>query len=164
MTDKMLKQIAESYGTPVFVYEGALIDKKYRQLADALPAQVEIFYSMKANPALAICQILKQCTKKIEVSSLGELYGARLAGFASEDILVSGPGKSQELLSRAIQGGELIQAESLGEIEAITQIAKRTNRQVSISIRLNPDFGLSNNGISMTRYQIPIRFGIERLY
>ena len=43
MTDKMLKQIAESYGTPVFVYEGALIDKKYRQLADALPAQVEIF-------------------------------------------------------------------------------------------------------------------------
>lgn len=159
MTDKMLKQIAESYGTPVFVYEGALIDKKYRQLADALPAQVEIFYSMKANPALAICQILKQCTKKIEVSSLGELYGARLAGFASEDILVSGPGKSQELLSRAIQGGELIQAESLGEIEAITQIAKRTNRQVSISIRLNPDFGLSNNGISMTG--IRSQFGLE---
>ena len=62
-------------------------------------------------------------------------------------------------MSRAIQGGELIQAESLGEIEAITQIAKRTNRQVSISIRLNPDFGLSNNGISMTG--IRSQFGLE---
>ena len=159
MIDELVKQIAVTYGTPVFVYESAVIEKKYQLLSDALPLGAGLFYSMKANPSLAICQILRRHTKKVEVSSLGELYGAKMAGFAAGDILLSGPGKSRMLLEQAVSGGMMIQVESLREIEDIIQIVKRTNRQVSVSIRLNPDFGISHKGISMTG--ISSQFGME---
>lgn len=70
MTEDKARKIVTAYGTPVYVYEKSVIEKKYQLLASALPKQAGIIYSMKANPSLAVCQLLNRHTRRIEVSSL----------------------------------------------------------------------------------------------
>lgn len=159
MTDAMARKIADTYGTPVYVYDKSIIEKRYSLLAEALPAGAGIFYSMKANPSLAICQLLRRLTKRIEVSSLGELYCAKRAGFANGDILLSGPAKSPEFLREGVAGHMMIQAESLAEIKSLERICCQESCQARMSIRLNPDFGLSHKGIVMTG--VSSQFGLE---
>lgn len=159
MTEDIARAIATVYGTPVYVYEKSMIEKKYQLLSNALPKHADIFYSMKSNPSLAVCQLLNRHTERIEVSSLWELQCAKLAGFESENILLSGPGKSSEFLQKAIIGNMMVQAESIGEIKIIDQICKKENRTVNLSIRINANFGLSYKGIAMTG--ISSQFGVE---
>src|SRR5260370_33332847 len=52
--DLPVDQLAESYGTPLFVYDCAVLDRKYDALRSALPERFSIYYSIKANPCFAV--------------------------------------------------------------------------------------------------------------
>ena len=50
--------LADHYGTPLYVYDGELLAGAVRSLAEALPRPMEIFYSLKANPNSSVCSLL----------------------------------------------------------------------------------------------------------
>jgi len=68
MDDKILKTLAEKYGTPLHVYDASKIIYQYQLLKKSLPQEFGIFYSMKANPLLGLCQMFKKLGSKIEVA------------------------------------------------------------------------------------------------
>lgn len=134
-----VSDIVKRYGTPVYVYDVSLVKRIYQDLVYGLSGTADIFYSMKANPSLALCGVYAGLGAGAEIGSIGELEIALKAGFPGERIVFAGPGKSEDELRAAIRTGILsINVESLMEIEDIAAICERERCQANISIRVNP--------------------------
>src|SRR6267142_5767454 len=90
---RSITELADRYGTPLFVYDRTAIDQKLAALRTLMP-QFEVYYSVKANPNLAILRhfVLRDCG--LEVASGGEFMQALAAGCPAERIFFAGPGKT----------------------------------------------------------------------
>jgi len=151
MNDNMIKEIIKKYKTPMYLYDGEIIKNQYAKLKGCLPEQFEIFFSMKANPLLGICQLMRSLGSRIEVASEGELHTAFAAGFPAQDIIFTSPGKTVEELSYAIDKEIYsINVESFEELEIIREIAREKSKRVNVSIRINPDYDALEAGIKMS--------------
>src|SRR5581483_7970744 len=72
-----LQEIARRHGTPTYAYDLRRIRGQVDRLRDALPRQVELFYSLEANPSLGLCGFLADCGLGADVASAAELITAR---------------------------------------------------------------------------------------
>ena len=155
-----IRQLADAYGTPMFVYDRFGLDLKYEALRAALPRRFSIFYSIKANPCAAVVKHFVSRGCGIEIASVGEFEKAVDAGCAAEHILFAGPGKSQgeleAVLSRGI--GE-IHMESLTEAKRIATICRRLGRRARVAIRINPAGAAEGGAMRMGGRSAP--FGID---
>ncbi len=137
--DISVTQLAESYGTPTFIYDRSVFDHKYDALRKALPARFSIYYSMKANPASAVVKHFLRRGCGIEIASLGEFRKALEAGCLADRILFAGPGKSEAELELVLsQGIGEIHMESLTEAKRIAAICRRLGRRAQVAVRINP--------------------------
>lgn len=151
MNNNMIKEIIKEYKSPMYLYDGGIIKNQYAKLKECLPEQFEIFFSMKANPLLGICQLMRSLGSRIEVASEGELHTALAAGFPAQDIIFTSPGKTVEELSYAIDEEIYsINVESFEELEIIQKIALEKSKRVNVSIRINPDYDALGAGIKMS--------------
>ncbi len=161
MNNNLVIDAVRQFGTPLYLYDSNLICNNYNILKKSLPDNFEIFFSMKANPLLGICELFKKLGSNIEVASGGELYTALTAGFNPEQIIFTSPGKTVEELDYAIETGIYsINAESLEEILLINDIGKSKSKTVDISVRINPDFDISGASIKMTG--VATQFGVDQ--
>ncbi len=123
------RALAERFGTPLYVYDLDALAHRAARLRAALPDQVDVAYAVKANPSLAVIGSLRAAGIGADVSSEGELAAALHAGIAPASIVVTGPGKSDALLRRAVElGARAIAVDSPGEvarIEALTHADRR---------------------------------------
>ena len=78
--DIPVRELAARYGTPMFIYDGGVIRRSYRALAEALSGFARIHYSVKANPAAAIIRLLRDEGAGVEIASLGEYRAAQSSG------------------------------------------------------------------------------------
>lgn len=157
--EKILNSICENVGTPFYAYNYDNIRKRFMELKNSLPDNANLCYSVKANPSFAICQIISQLTSKVETSSLGEIQCAIKAGFKSENIILSGPGKTKEMLTFAIVEGICISVESVEETYLISDLCRALNKYSKIILRINPNISENKCGIVMCG--LPSQFGID---
>lgn len=136
-----LTDIAREVGTPAYVYNAEAIRGRYRALARALgPLPHRICFAVKANSNLAILRILKDLGAGADIVSSGELARALAAGFAPDQVVFSGVGKTAEELRSAIRTGVgHLNVESREELELVGGIAEAEAAQVRVGIRVNPD-------------------------
>jgi diaminopimelate decarboxylase len=142
VTSEQLSALAAEFGTPLYVYDAAMMRERYRALAEACGDYPhDIHYAIKANATLAIVRLMRACGARADANSGGEIDVALRAGFAPHEIVFTGVGKSPEELERAITlGVKAINAESPGEVERIAAIAARHRDTVArVAIRINPD-------------------------
>lgn len=162
MDEKTIGNIVNEYGTPIYIYDTETIKENHARLKHSIHPSVEIFYSMKANPALAVCKFMKNLGCGIEIASAGELFIAAEAGFEPRNILFSGPGKTKEEIGYAILSNiYCINVESYQEACLIDQIAGTHKKKVRVALRVNPDFNASGSTIRMTG--VASQFGIDVL-
>jgi diaminopimelate decarboxylase len=133
-----IAEIEAEVGTPFYLYDGGLVERRARAVVESLGT--EVLYSVKANPSLAICQILRGVPGLgAEVASSGELAVVMAAGFAPEDVLFAGPGKTDGELDRLVTAGILADnVESLAEIDRLAAAAERAATTTGVGLRLNP--------------------------
>lgn len=152
--------ITASQGTPLFAYDGHVLDRKWELLRRTFPPKFAIFYSVKANPNRAILRHFLDRGCGLEIASGGEFYQALGAGCPPEKVLFAGPGKTEAelelVLSRGI--GE-IHVESLLEIERIGTISRRLGIRAGVAIRVNP--GGEAQGGAMRMGGKPAPFGVD---
>ncbi len=138
--------IVGKHGTPMYVYDGDMLCSRYDALRSAFPS-FEIFYSMKANPSLALVGLLRQIGAGSEIASGGELFLAKELGHDPLDIVFAGPGKTDRELEDAIISGIFaINVESLRELERVGRIAKLIGIPARVALRINTTVGLSKSG------------------
>ncbi|OLB77581.1 MAG: diaminopimelate decarboxylase [Actinobacteria bacterium 13_2_20CM_2_71_6] len=153
-------QLAERFGTPLFVYDGAVLADRYGRLRDGLDPPVDLFYSLKANPNVAVCAALRGLGAGAEVSSLAELETAFRAGVPAADIIFPGPGKSPAELAACLDAGiHAIVCESVGELALVNQLARARGTRARVAIRVNPEFSLRSTTLAMGGK--PRQFGID---
>jgi diaminopimelate decarboxylase len=153
-------EIAEIYGTPLFVYRSETLEYKWNRLRGALPAEFQIAYSVKANPTRAILEFFLDKKALLEIASGGEFYQALTAGCPADRIIFAGPGKTPDELEYVLSKGiGEIHAESLTEIERISSISRRIQVPARVAIRINPS-GEAEGG-AMRMGGRPAPFGID---
>jgi diaminopimelate decarboxylase len=158
--DLPVSEIAERYGTPLFIYDRNVIAKQYQHLRETLPERFSICYSVKANPNPFILSFFLSQGCGLEIASTGEFFQASIAGCAPEDMLWAGPGKSESDLEFAVARsvGE-IHAESALEVERISRISRRLGLQARVALRINPAADGAGGAMRMGGKSAP--FGID---
>ena len=145
-----LTRLAQRVGrTPFYAYDRALVAERVRQLRSALPAGVELHYSVKANPMPALVQHLAGLVDGLDVASSGEMKVALDAGMRPADISFAGPGKQDAELAQAVAAGVCVHVESEREIRALARIKAETGIEPLLVLRINPDFELKGSGMRM---------------
>lgn len=136
-----LETIAESAGTPSYVYSAATIRNRYELLAETLaPVPHRVHYTLKANSCGAILRILRELGAGAEVVSGGELFRARRAGFSGSEIIFGGVGKTERELVEALDAGVLlVNVESEAELLLLDRLAAQRRVVAPVSIRVNPE-------------------------
>ncbi len=136
-----LEELAEKFGTPLYVVDAERIKERYIEVYKALSkyfAEFEVAYSYKANHSLSVVKLLANLGAGATiVSSLG-LKLALVSGVKPSKIVFDGPSKSSEELAQAINTGVgIINAESFEELLLINSIAKNLNCVANVGVRVN---------------------------
>ncbi|MCI0607364.1 diaminopimelate decarboxylase [bacterium] len=162
--DLAVERIAESVGTPAYVYSKKQLLAgygAYRKAFRGIPHL--ICYALKANSNLAFLKLLARQGSGADIVSGGELYRALKAGFPPERIVFAGVGKTTEEIEAALRKKILaIHVESKQELYLIDSIAGRLGRMAPISLRINPDIDprthpYISTGLRKHKFGIPIR-------
>ena len=161
LTCQIINEAVKRFETPVYLYDATNIKNKYWSLRNALTEHCAIYYSMKANPLLAINKILKDTGAGCEVSSGNELKTALKVGFLPEKIILVGPGKKHDEIECAIKNNiKHIVCESMDEILSVNTISEKYQQKTSVLIRINPDFMVLSAPIKMGG--VPTQFGMTQ--
>jgi diaminopimelate decarboxylase len=151
--------LARAGRTPFYVYDRSLINARIRSLRETLPHDVELHYSIKANPMPAIVHHLADRLDGFDVASAGEMMLALDAGTPPERIGLAGPGKSQDELRRAVAAGVIIHVESATQLHLVTELGLGLGMRPRVAIRVNPDFEIGKGGMRMGGGAAP--FGVD---
>jgi diaminopimelate decarboxylase len=158
-----LSKIAESEGTPLYVYSAQLVRDRYRTLDRAFGSYPHaLHYALKANSTLALVSLLREQGSAADANSIWEIELARRAGILPEDIVFTGVGKTTAELERAVPLGlKAINVESPEELARIESIAVREGRVARVAIRVNPDIDANSHphittGLRASKFGIPL--------
>lgn len=159
-----LNAIADTYGTPSWVYGAATIRARYAALAEAFTSiglHPHIHYAVKANDHLAILSILARCGAGADIVSQGEFLRAEAAGIAPANIVYSGVGKSPAELTAALAANiGQINVESAEELALLSALASAAGKTINIVLRMNPDVDAGTHakittGLAANKFGIP---------
>jgi diaminopimelate decarboxylase len=139
--DVPVPELAEKYGTPLYVYSQATLLHHLKQVQTAFAeANPIVCYSVKANGNLSICRLMGQNGAGFDVTSQGEFQRAQKAGPASAQIVFAGVGKTDNEIAFALQNGVfLFDVESEQELLTIGAVAERLGVKANVALRVNPD-------------------------
>jgi diaminopimelate decarboxylase len=135
-----VRALAEAYGTPLWAYSRQTllhhIGQLQRAFADVRPL---ICYSIKTNPNLHICRLMREAGAGFDVTSGGELYRALQAGGTGDKIVFAGVGKTDDELRYGLESDVfLFNVESEAELHALADVAHTLGRQANVALRVNP--------------------------
>lgn len=159
-----LAGIADTLGTPSWVYSADAIRRRYRQLATSLDGlDARIHYAVKANDQLAVLRVFAVEGAGADVVSGGELLRALAAGIPADRIVFSGVGKTVDEMRLALDRGVgQINVESAEELDALSAVAVTMRRVAPIALRINPDVEAGTHdkistGRARDKFGIPYR-------
>ena len=134
--DVPVSELAEQYGTPLYIYSEATLLHHLKQIQTAFAAAKPIIcYSVKANGNLSICRLMGQNGAGFDVTTGGEFFRALKAGPPGAKIVYAGVGKTDAEIRYALENGVfLFDVESEQELHTIGEIAKYTGRKASVSL------------------------------
>ena len=135
------KELANTYGTPLYVYDFDAMAKSYNALKEAFSGQKSLIaYAVKANSNLSVIEHFASMGAGADCVSIGEVKRAMSAGVEPYRIIFSGVGKRDDEIQEALNRDILmINLESDAEMKRVEMIASKMNKEARISIRVNPD-------------------------
>jgi diaminopimelate decarboxylase len=136
-----LDQIAQTYGTPAYVYSKAQLTDNFDAYANACSGRdALVCYAMKANSNLAILDLLARRGAGFDIVSGGELLRVLAAGGDPKKVIFSGVGKSVEEMRLALSHDILcFNVESIPELHRLNEVAGAMGKKARISLRVNPN-------------------------
>ncbi len=136
-----LARLAQSFGTPLYVYSRAAMRSAAQAYQRALQGRKHLLcYAMKANSNLAVLQTFAEMGCGFDIVSGGELARVLAAGGDASRVVFSGVGKSRAEMRQALQAGvRCFNVESQGELVVLNDEALALGRCAPVSLRVNPD-------------------------
>ena len=139
--DLPVKQLAEEFGTPLYIYSRATLERHWHAFDSALGEHPHLIcYAVKANSNIGILNVMAKLGSGFDIVSQGELERVLAAGGEASKVVFSGVAKSRSEIMRALEVGiRCFNVESIAELYHINQIAGEMVKVAHISLRVNPD-------------------------
>ncbi|MBR7120690.1 MAG: diaminopimelate decarboxylase [Lentisphaeria bacterium] len=149
-------ELARTYGTPLFVYDGDLMLERYHDLFRFIPHRnLHIHYALKANYNPALLTLLRDAGAGIDAVSPGEVVLALALGFSPEKIIYTANNMTDAEFDRVIKTGVTI---NIGSLSRLKKCAANYPG-ARICLRFNPDVCDGDNEKTMTGGDLT-KFGI----
>lgn len=136
-----LVELANTYGTPLYVYDEETIRSMTRSYKDAFKEypKINMMFASKAFMTKAMCKIMQQEGFGLDLCSGGEIYTAKSAGFDMEKTLFNGNNKSFDELNYALECGiGTISVDNFFELALLNEVAASREKRVRILLRITP--------------------------
>jgi diaminopimelate decarboxylase len=158
MQSKDLLQLAEQFGSPLYVYDAEKIQSQYNRLTKAFSKveKLRINYAMKALSNVAILQLLKEMGSGLDTVSIQEVQLGLHAGYDPEKIFYTPNGVSLEEIEEVHAMGVQINIDNLSILEQFG--AKHPH--VPVCIRINPHV-MAGGNTNISVGHIDSKFGIS---
>lgn len=136
-----LAELAQRFGTPLYVYSRAALEKNYRSFDEAFAAVPhQVCYAVKANSNLAVLNVLARLGSGFDIVSGGELARVLAAGGDASKVVFSGLGKQTDEIKAALAVDiACFNVESYAELARINAVALAVGKKARVSLRVNPD-------------------------
>ncbi len=161
-------QLVAEYGSPLYVYSRATLERHYRAFDEALGEHPhKICYAVKANSNLAVLNILAKLGAGFDIVSGGELARVLAAGGDPRRVIFSGVGKlTWEIEQALIAGIGCFNVESESELERLNAVAGQMGKVARMSIRVNPDVNVKTHpyiatGLKDNKFGVDIREALD---
>ena len=158
-----MKELAEKYGTPSFVYSEERIVENFLTIKRAFSSTTtDICFAVKANSNIGILQILARQGAGFDIVSGGELARVLKAGGDPKKIVFSGVGKQDWEIIEGLQNKiRCFNVESAAELEKIAKIASSCGQIAPVSLRVNPNIDAKTHpyistGLAESKFGIKI--------
>lgn len=159
-----LTELAERFGTPLYVYSAAAIRDRVRAFDDAFRGiEHMVCYSVKANSNLGILRLLGNLGCGFDVVSGGELQRVlKIDRRGARKVVFSGVGKTHDEIQAAIKAGILLfNLESAPELDVVAACAAKLKRPARVAFRVNPDVPADTHpyistGLRKHKFGVPI--------
>jgi diaminopimelate decarboxylase len=168
--DVAISTLAQTYGTPLYVYSRATLERHWHAFDDALAGREHLVcYAVKANSNIAVLNVLARLGSGFDIVSSGELQRVLRAGGDPSKIVFSGVGKQAHEMALALDTGiHCFNVESEQELDLLNQVAADKDMTAAVSFRVNPDVDAKTHPYISTGLK-ENKFGIafddaERIY
>jgi len=157
-----LATIADTYGTPCYVYSASHCRAQFAELTQALTStQHTICFAVKANSTLGILRLFAELGAGFDIVSGGELARVLEAGGEASKVIFSGVGKRTDEIDFALKAGiGCFNVESPSELKRIEERANVLGRSAPISVRVNPEVDANTHpyistGLKENKFGVP---------
>lgn len=153
-----LENLAEKFGTPLYVYDAQKIESQINSLKEAFSGlKLRVKYACKSLTNISILKLMKKYGAEIDAVSIQEVQMALKAGFTPEEILYTPNCVSFEEIKEAIKIGVMINIDNISILE---QFGHDYHDTVPICVRLNPHIMAGGNKKISTGH-VDSKFGIS---
>lgn len=159
LSHKQLTDLAERFGTPVYVYHAEKIKEQYQKLSSGFSViDSKFFFACKALTNINILKYIDSLGCGIDCSSINEVRLAVHAGVAADKILYTSNGISFEEIQEAVNSGVHINIDSLSNLE---KFGKKYGDTYPVGVRIRPNILAGGNlkistGHERSKFGIPI--------
>lgn len=157
-----LAQLAHTYGTPLYVYSRATIERHWKAFDAAAGSQPHLIcYAVKANSNIGVLNLMVRLGSGFDIVSGGELERVIAAGGDPGKVVFSGVAKTEAEIEQALRLGiKCFNVESEPELYRINEVGEKLGKRAPISLRINPDVDAKTHPYISTGLK-ENKFGVE---
>ena len=163
-----VQQLAETHGTPLYVYSRATLERHWTAFDQALGDHPHLVcYAVKANSNLAVLALLARLGSGFDIVSGGELARVLRAGGDPAKVIFSGVGKTTAEMEQALEAGiRCFNVESSGELTRLDEVARAHGTVAPVSLRVNPDVDANTHpyistGLKENKFGISVEAALD---
>jgi len=154
----VLTDLAQEFGTPLYVYDGDKIKRQYKRLSAAFQGiETRFLYACKALNNINVMRLLLKEGAGLDAVSINEVEIGLIAGFQPQDILFTPNCVSMQEYERAVELGVRINIDNISILE---QFGDRYGNSVPVCVRLNPHI-MAGGNVNISTGHIDSKFGIS---
>lgn len=163
-----LQELAATYGTPLYVYSRATLERHWTAFDQALGEHRHLVcYAVKANSNVAVLTLLARLGSGFDIVSAGELARVLHAGGDPCKVVFSGVGKTLVEMEQALEAGiRCFNVESSAELSRLNEVAATHGVVAPVSLRVNPDVDANTHpyistGLKENKFGIPVEYALD---
>ena len=158
MNKEHLLDLANKYGSPLYVYDTNIIASQYKRITDAFEKveKLQLNYAVKALSNVNILRFFKNLGAGLDTVSIQEVSLALSVGVAPEKIIYTPNGVSLEEIENVAKKGVQINIDNLSILELFGQ----KHPEIPVCIRINPHIMAGGNS-KISVGHIDSKFGIS---
>lgn len=157
LTNEQLLQIADRFGTPVYVYDAEKISEQYKKLTTGFSElDTAFFFACKALTNINVLKYVASLGCGIDCSSINEVKLALHAGVSPDKILYTSNGIAFDEIAAAVESGVHVNIDSLSNLE---KFGKKYGASYPVGVRLRPNI-LAGGNLKISTGHEKSKFGI----